>query len=43
MFRWAFGMDLDAMLDLDSGQYELHREFAEWLMQTQVGGVPGGK
>ena len=31
------------MLDLDSDRYEMHREFADWLMQTQVGGGFDGK
>lgn len=42
-FRWAYGLDLDAMLDMDSERYELHKEFADWLMQTQAGGGFGGQ
>lgn len=35
MFRWAYNLDLDAMLDMDSTRFDLHRAFAEQLIQWQ--------
>jgi hypothetical protein len=35
VFRWAYGMDLAAMLDMDSDRFDLHRTFAEQLIRWQ--------
>lgn len=42
-FRWAFRLDLDAMLDLTCDRWEDHRAWCEQLMKaTMAAGGPSG-